>query len=168
MYGHEIAPPPAHLDGCRVLLRTLDGLAFRYHWANEGLRPEDYAFRPAEDCMSTHELVEHMLHLVFMIEQTIRNANERGNFESSDPQALRNEALERLAGVREHLETLDDAQLATHEVLKRDDSRFPVWNIMNGPIADAFTHVGQINAWRRLNGNPTQRVNVFTGTAPRG
>jgi len=164
MYGHEIAPPPTHLDGCRVLLRTIDGLAFRFHWATEGLRPEDYAFRPADDCMSMHELVEHMLHLVFMIEQTIAGSDTRGHFENPDPEVLRAEALERLHGVRARLEELEDAQLATHEVLKRDRSRFPVWNIMNGPIADALTHVGQINAWRRLNGNPTKRINVFTGS----
>ena len=40
------------------------------------------------------------------------------------------------------------------------------WHIINGPIADAFTHVGQINSFRRLSGNPVPKANVFTGTPP--
>jgi hypothetical protein len=167
MYGREIPAPPTHLDATAVLIRILDGLAFRYYWATEELTPEDHAFRPGPQSMSTHELMEHVLHLVFMIKQTILDTGERESFESDDPEVLRRHALENLARVREHLEALDDDELANHRVLKRDASSFPVWNIMNGPIADALTHVGQINAWRRLSGNPPKRANVFAGTPPR-
>ena len=62
---------------------------------------------------------------------------------------------------------LDHRAFAGHRVVvKRDGSIWPVWNIMNGPLADALTHVGQINAWRRLNGNPVAPAAVFTGTPP--
>lgn len=166
MHGREIPEPPRELKGATVLARILDGLAFRFHWATEGLRADDYAFRPSLESMSAHELIEHMLQLVFMIKQTLWNADARERFQSDDPGELRNHALAQLALVREHLLSLSDDELATHEVLTRGESRFPVWNIMNGPIADALTHVGQINAWRRLSGNPAPRVNVFTGTGP--
>jgi len=36
-------------------------------------------------------------------------------------------------------------------------------DIINGPLADALTHVGQINSFRRINGNPCKKVNVFNG-----
>jgi hypothetical protein len=42
----------------------------------------------------------------------------------------------------------------------------PFWHILNGPLADAITHVGQINSFRRLAGNPTPSANVFTGSPP--
>jgi hypothetical protein len=42
----------------------------------------------------------------------------------------------------------------------------PLWNIINGPVSDALTHVGQINSFRRLNGNPVPRANVFLGRPP--
>jgi len=36
--------------------------------------------------------------------------------------------------------------------------------MMNGPLADAIYHVGQIVVFRRANGNPQNpRVNVFMG-----
>lgn len=165
-FGYAIGPPPASMSGTAVLCRIVDGLAFRYYWATEGLRPEDYAFRPGPDSMSLLELQKHMLHLVFMIEQTVLDAEARETFTSDDPAALRDSILEHLRIVRAHLETLDDATIASHRVLKRDGSHFPVWNIMNGPLADALTHVGQINAFRRLNGNPTRPVNVFAGVPP--
>jgi len=166
MFGYEIGAAPEELDGTGVLARMVDGLAFRYYWATEGLRPEDFEFRPGADSMSTLELQKHILHLVFMIKQTVFNADERERFGSDDPQALREHALENLRIVREHLEGLTDEAIAGHLVLRRDDNRYPVWNIMNGPLADALTHVGQINAWRRLNGNPTPRANVFEGIPP--
>jgi hypothetical protein len=42
----------------------------------------------------------------------------------------------------------------------------PIWYLINGPLADALTHVGQINAWRRLAGNPCPKVSVFLGLPP--
>ena len=68
MFGYEIGAAPEKLDGTSVLARIVDGLAFRYYWATDGLRPEDFEFRPGPDSMSTLELQKHMLHLVFMIQ----------------------------------------------------------------------------------------------------
>ena len=43
-------------------------------------------------------------------------------------------------------------------------SSFPLWNLMNGPLADAIYHVGQIVGYRRAAGNPQDpTVNVFMG-----
>ena len=167
MYGHEIAPPPQSFDGTSALARIVDGLAFRYYWSTDGLRPEDFEFRPGPDSMSTQELLDHILHLVFMIKQTVLNSDERETLETNDPWVMRKRALKNLELVREHLQKLSDEALSGHQVLKRDGRRFPVWNIMNGPVSDALTHVGQINAWRRLNGNPAASVDVFAGTPPR-
>jgi hypothetical protein len=166
MNGRAIPAPPAELKGTTVLARLLDGLAFRFHWATEGLRAEDHAFRPGPDSMSTHELIDHVLQLVFMVKQAVWNAEARERIRSDDPEALRGHVLEQLALVRERLGTLEDHELATHVVLRRRDERHPVWNVLNGPLADALTHVGQISAWRRLSGNPSPRADVFAGRPP--
>ena len=43
-------------------------------------------------------------------------------------------------------------------------SEFPFWNNINGPIADALWHAGQIVMLRRMSGNPINpKVNVFLG-----
>lgn len=167
MFGHTMGPAPDAVDGTNVMARIVDGLAFRYHWATDGLRPEDYEFRPGGDSMSMLELQKHMLHLVFMIKQTVFNTDERETLSSDEPTVLREAVLDNLRLVRAHLSSLSDEALQSHEVLRRAGDRYPVWNIMNGPLADALTHVGQINAWRRLSGNPTPRVDVFAGKPPR-
>ena len=40
-------------------------------------------------------------------------------------------------------------------------------HVVNGPLADALTHIGQINVLRRANGNPVPKANVFLGRPPR-
>jgi hypothetical protein len=45
------------------------------------------------------------------------------------------------------------------------ESRFPIWNLLNGPIEDLVYHTGQIVSFRRTTGNPIPKgVNVFMGT----
>ena len=44
------------------------------------------------------------------------------------------------------------------------DKAYPFWNAINGPIADALWHCGQIVSFRRSSGNPFPKgVSVFTG-----
>ena len=57
---YRIPDYPDHLSGATVLVRMLDGLGFRFYWATEGLRAEDYIFRPAKDTMSIGELIIHI------------------------------------------------------------------------------------------------------------
>lgn len=42
---------------------------------------------------------------------------------------------------------------------------FPFWNMLNGPIADALWHTGQVVSFRRSSGSPfNSKVSVFSGT----
>ena len=43
-------------------------------------------------------------------------------------------------------------------------SEFPFWNLINGPIADAIWHTGQVVTLRRASGNPfNSQVSVLQG-----
>lgn len=43
-------------------------------------------------------------------------------------------------------------------------SEYPFWNLINGPIADAIYHSGQLVSYRRSSGNPMNpNVSVFRG-----
>ena len=42
----------------------------------------------------------------------------------------------------------------------------PFWSIINGPLADGLTHVGQVASWRRMAGNPVPVADVFRGLPP--
>jgi hypothetical protein len=43
-------------------------------------------------------------------------------------------------------------------------TEFPFWNQLNGPIADAIWHTGQVVSFRRSSGNPfNSKASVFNG-----
>ena len=47
---------------------------------------------------------------------------------------------------------------------KNGISEYPMWNQINGPIADALWHCGQLVSLRRASGNPfNSKVSVFMG-----
>ena len=51
-------------------------------------------------------------------------------------------------------------------VFQRDEQslEYPFWNNINGPIADALWHCGQVVLLRRSSGNPfNSKVSVFQG-----
>ena len=62
------------------------------------------------------------------------------------------------------LREMNDSELV--EMEKNTSRKLPFWYWINGPLADALTHVGQITSWRRIAGNPQLKgVNVFIGTS---
>jgi hypothetical protein len=63
--------------------------------------------------------------------------------------------------VRENIAKMSDEQLAEVRI-----EGLPFWHIINGPISDALSHVGQINMARRLMGKPTPEANVFRCDPP--
>jgi hypothetical protein len=109
--------------------------------------------------MSIEELVSHVWGLVYWVSQSVGlDGFERGD----EASIMRGRVLEIIYTLREALIFMSDVDLK--EITIRGK---PFWHIVNGPISDALTHVGQINSFRRLAGNPTPKANVFTGIPPR-
>ena len=162
---YRIPEPPQRVSGTTVLLRLVDALGFRYRWASERLRAEDADFRPAPDCMSLFELLKHILGLVRHVSGAL-GAEARDAPEESGIEALRAATLEVIVSMRERLAKMSDDELGAVVLGRRGGQTFPIWNVINGPIADAFTHVGQVNGWRRAAGNPWPGANVFKGEPP--
>ena len=156
---YEIPDYPELVSGTSVLVRLIDGLGFRFHWSTEGLRDKDYTFRPAHDCMSIEELVRHIWRLVNRVCQSMK-LNEVQ--EEDDIYLVRKRILEMTNALRVKLLSMSDEELAAIQIRE-----LPFWYIVNGPIADALTHVGQINSFRRLAGNPTMKASMFRGLPPK-
>jgi hypothetical protein len=145
---------PAQLNGPSVIARLLDSLGFRFYWATEGLTDREYGFSPGQGCQSIGQLVGHIWSLANWTGIAVFGQSEN---RPQKPQMQREHALRMLRKLREHIVALDDQAL---EAITIDD--YPFWHVINGPIADALTHVGQINAFRRLAGNPTPKAGLFT------
>lgn len=156
---HQIPQYPDNVSGNTILMRLLDGLGFRFRWSTEGLDENDYSFRPAPDCMSIEELIRHIWGLVNWVCQSMLTERFR---KQDDISLVRRSILEMTHTLREALTSMSDEDLRRVTIEGR-----PFWPIINGPIADALTHIGQINSFRRLAGNPTPKANVFVGLPPR-
>ena len=165
----SISPAPTNFSASNSIYRMIQGLGFRYHWATEGLRVEDLEYRPTEEAQSTLGTIQH----IYSLSKTILNAAK--NKASGDPRSIPPERLDEL-----RVATLDYLQESAELFLNYNEdelyelniiferggkqSKFPIWNLINGPISDALYHTGQVVSFRRTSGNPISKgVNVFLG-----
>lgn len=147
----------------------IDGLGFRYHWATEGLTETDLAFTPSEGSRSTLETLTH----IYELSETIVNApqNEPNirpvDWSGLSFDTLRQRTLANLQKASAFCQGKTAKEVAEFTIIFRRGERsseFPYWNMINGPIADAIYHTGQIVVFRRAAGNPINpKVNVFLG-----
>lgn len=166
---YEIPEYPETYSAGTVVGRMLDGLGHRYYWATEGLREEDLAFRPSPEARTSAETIDH----IYGLSLTIVNAPQSlPNIRSKDKPEMtfaekRKATLENIAAASKMVKAGKADDMENYKVIFQSDenrSEFPFWNMLNGPIADAVWHTGQIVSFRRSSGNPFPKgVSVFMG-----
>ena len=143
--------------------RMVDALGFRFYWSSEGLSENDLAYKPSEDMRSTAETIDHILDLSYVIvNSTLNKAN--GDVDKSEMTYAdkRKQALINLKTAADILRSSDE--ISQFKIIF-GENEFPFWNQVNGPIADAIWHCGQLASYRRISGNPINpNVNHFRGT----
>ena len=150
-----------------VAARMIDGLGFRYYWATEGLRMEDLNFKPNEEARTTMETLDHILGLSYVIvNATLNKVNKRGQdkpeltFDEKRKQTLTN--LKTAADNLRPYKDLSDFKIQFKN--EKGIVEYPFWNNINGPIADAIWHCGQVVSFRRSSGNPfNSKASLFNG-----
>lgn len=165
---YELPDNPEKFTAGNVASRLIDGLGFRYYWATEGLRPEDLTFQSNKDARTTEETISHIYELSLMIvNATKERVNKSTENDSLDFGGMRKATLNNLKTASEILRNASDDEMSSFRIIfQRGDgtTEFPFWNNINGPIADALWHVGQVVSFRRSSGNPfTDRVSLFSG-----
>ena len=166
---HQIPANPPTYDAGNVAARMVDGLGYRYYWVTKDLRPIDIAYRPSEDAQDVEGTLKHLYGLSLVIlNATRQQANIRpATLPTHTYEQRRKATLENLKAASDNLKASSKKDLENYNVIFQRDtntSEFPFWNLINGPIADAIYHVGQIVSFRRTTGNPMQSgVNVFRG-----
>lgn len=162
----EIPSYPENYTQGKVISRMIDGLGYRFYWATENLRVLDLNFKPDTLARSTFETMEHIYGLSFMILNASKNqVNERINPDQMTANELRSAILDNLKLASEAMalvEDLDELNILFQGSTGR--KALPFWHVLNGPLADAIYHTGQIVSFRRASGNPMNpKVNVFIG-----
>jgi hypothetical protein len=164
----DITEYPHSFSSEYIVARMIDGLGFRFYWATQGLTEADLSFRPNPDARSSEETIDHIMGLSNIIVNSIKNKPNLSSGEETSPKTFsekRKIILNNLFEARQLLMSsvkVDDIKI----IFIRKDVRteLPVWNLINGPIADAIWHVGQVVSFRRSSGNPFNgKVNVMMG-----
>ena len=169
-YFKDISEYPTEINNGNIISRMINGLGYRYYWATEKLRENDLKYRPSNDAYSTKETMVH----IFTLSKTLYNTtlskiNERPDIDiPGDYENIRNETLQFLEKASKNFSNLNSEELNQMKIkFNRGGTikSFPIWNLLNGPIADAIYHTGQIVSFRRTTGNPIDSsVNVFMGS----
>ncbi|RKE90849.1 hypothetical protein [Ichthyenterobacterium magnum] len=164
---YQIPEYPESYTAGAVAARLVDGLGFRYYWATEALRDEDLAFKPNEDARTTAETIDHIYGLSnVIVNSTLKQPNDRTK---ERPELTytekRKQTLINLKTAADILRTSKD--ISQFMIIFKSDkgtSEFPFWNNINGPIADAIWHCGQVVLLRRSSGNPfNSKASLFRG-----
>jgi hypothetical protein len=149
---------PNRISAGGAIVRLIDGLGFRFYWGTQGLENEDYAFSPAGGCNSLAWLVSHIWGLVNWVHMSVLG---QPAVRPGRPAEQRAHVLELIWTVRNRINAISDTDLATITIESQ-----PFWHLINGPLADAISHVGQITVLRRLMGKPAPEARVFTCEPP--
>jgi len=158
-YFRELTGYPETVSGGAIISRLLDGIGFRFYWATDSLRPEDFTFRLLPEVMSVNELIEHIWQTLDWISRSARGVK----FEiPPEVDGYRNSVLAKIQDLRDYFENLPDGELKDIII-----GRQSFWHMINGPLADMLTHIGQINSFRRVSGNPASQSNPFRGKPPK-
>ena len=158
---------PADMNASNIMLRLVDSIGFRYRWATEGLREEDMQFQACDSSMDMLALMKHVNWLLNVSEAYI-TGKDMVPVKDVGLEERRKETLATVIRMREALSELDDEYLAKRMYKPPwREGEYPIWTLINGPLSDSLTHVGQIASWRRIHGNPIPGANVFDGVPPK-
>lgn len=162
----DISDLPADLTSAKIIMRMTDALAFRYRWATHNIPQSIADFAPSPACMTLNQLLQHIYKLSNWTRGFFTaNPDANNNFDQNQASLaeLVTQTLNALASLHNHLEKTTDTQLAKIT----DSDNTPLLYMINGPIADALTHTGQIITWRKLANSPPPSPNYFRGSPPK-
>ena len=143
-------------DTARSLLRhVLATLRYRADKMVRDATPEFADFRIAD---SVRTPVEILAHIGDLFDWALRLSRGTSQWTEAKPLAW-NEEVARFHRVLDEF----DARLASDEPMAAAVER-----LLQGPVADALTHVGQLAMLRRLAGAPIRSENYFKATIAPG
>ncbi|WP_420553137.1 hypothetical protein [Tenacibaculum aiptasiae] len=165
---YEIPQAPKEYTEGTVASRMIDGLGFRYYWATEGLKEKDLQYKPSKEARNMFDTLDHILVLSIMtlsaVEETEMKFPKEGSLTFAEMRKL---TLENFKKSSDILRTSNDLSKYVMKINRGNGKvqEYPFWNQLNGPIADAIWHVGQVVSFRRTAGNPLPKGPSFlTGT----
>jgi hypothetical protein len=143
--------PATPQDRRAILRRLVASIAYRAERVLEDAPPAFADFSPAPDARTPLALMRHVAELLEWSAELLGEARHPSPADGEGPPAWP-AARERLRAAAHRLD---------HALERTDLDRVDIGRLVQGPLADALTHVGQLAYLRRLSGWPMPRQNYF-------
>jgi len=161
----SLPDPPADYSAVTVLSRLLDGIGFRFNCATDGLTEHDLEHCASPDGWPVEKIITHIHRLMSLVAKSLGVSTEP--YDSTEGfDEMREATLGLISDMSARLKEMseDDLDQIILRLGKDGELEFSFWFAINGPIADALTHIGQINVLRRACGNPVIKYSPLMGT----
>ena len=169
-YYYEIPAHPEKFTAGTVAGRVVDGLGFRFYWATAGLRSEDLSFKPTEESRTLEQTIDH----IYGLTRIVMNATKKeattfpNGTEGLSYDQKREAILGFLRTASDNLKAASEKDMMEFDMVFKyadgNSNEWPFWYELNGPLADALWHTGQVVMLRRMSGNPfDSNVSVLQG-----
>lgn len=157
MDSFSIPPHPAEINAQNILIRLVDSIKFRFQLAILDLTLADYAFKINPSGLSLGELLTH----IYKLQATTLTALHAEHlFPQNCPiESVTDDTILILNSIRlklSHIHENSDFDKITIKGLS-------FWNLINGPMADTLTHIGQINIIKRALNKPIRKSSMIKG-----
>jgi len=131
-----------------ILGRMIDGLGFRSYWSTEVLRSEDLDYQPKGAVRTCQETITHLYDLsTVLIRLTTTNFPQKKEKAAMRFIAMRAQTLLNLQAVSTRIKT--SKNVSEFDTKKDGKITIPLYNLINGPIADAIWHTGQVASFQK-------------------
>jgi hypothetical protein len=139
------------------LRRILASLDYRFLHVTRGAPPDFGDFKAGADVRTPLDIVRHLCALVDVLQQQFGVVEpSTGSEETFGVECQR---------FRGSLARLDNC-LADGREFRPTRPGFDFANLLQGPVSDALTHIGQLAMLRRLAGSPVERVHYSQAEMP--
>ncbi len=156
---NEMGDHPEKFSICTSISQTLNGFAFRYFWATDGLSEDDLSYQPGNEGRTIYQTLNHIYKMIDFLGCTIEGTPS--DFPETDfgfsLDELRENTLDRIEAIRDSCSSMADETLTEKKIkinFQGTPVEYPLWYLFNGPLPDAFYHLGQIVSFRRTIGKP--------------
>ena len=159
---YELPEASENFTAGTVAARQVDALGFRFYHATDGLTEKDLVYKPTDSVRTSSETVTHIYDLSkIILNSTLKKANSK----TEDTLTFEQKRAATLNNLKQAADILRASDDISQFKIIFGEREIPFWNNINGPIADAIWHCGQIASFRRVTGNPINpKVSHFTGT----
>lgn len=157
MVSFSIPPHPEEINAQNILVRLVDTIKFRFQLSIMDLTVADYDYKINPTGKSLGELLTHIYKLQVT---TLTALHPEHLYPANSPiETITDDTILILNSMR--LKLLNIKEASDFEKINLQGLSF--WNLINGPLADTLTHIGQVNIIKRALVKPIRKSSMIKG-----